>query len=244
MASSPKGKPRPKKVAAVGFDLEPFRDLVVFDLETTGLSPQRDEIIQIAAIRLRDGRIVEEDAFFSYVRPERPIPPFIASYTGVTERHVADAPLAPEVLVRFSEYCADSLLVAHNGKSFDTQFFEAACARHRLTTRETHALDSMHLSWCLWGRVKGVSHSLDNVIARLGVPQHDIRRHDARGDVLVTARCLREMVARLSVSGPGLDLSLHGCLLPSLGQKTRGRTKKSAPLDLGGLPPEGQMGPR
>jgi DNA polymerase III epsilon subunit family exonuclease len=206
-----------KKVSAVGFGHPPFHDMVVFDLETTGLSSTNDEIIQIAAVRMIDGRIVEEDSFFSYIKPRRAIPSFITSYTGVTQRDVDQAPLPQEVLPLFSVYCKNSLLVAHNGKRFDVPFIQRACERHGLKTRETPFVDSMHLSWSLWGRPKGLSHSLDNVIARSRVSQSDIRRHDARGDVLVTARCIQRMMARLTEGPREIELSIHECWLPEPG---------------------------
>lgn len=206
--------PGTKRVLAFGFDVEPFRDLVVFDLETTGLSSTNDEIIQIAAVRMVEGRIVEDDTFFSYVKPEKPIPSFITSYTGVTEKDVAKAPHPPTALSRFSRFCGDSLLVAHNGKSFDGPFIAKTCERHAMRTREVDSVDSMHLSWNLWGRVKGVSHSLDNVIARLGVSQMDIRRHDARGDVLVTARCVQKMMVLLKERGQEISFSIHMNRIP------------------------------
>jgi DNA polymerase III epsilon subunit family exonuclease len=206
------------KVNEIGFDKKPFHNMVVFDLETTGLSPANDEIIQIAALRMIQGQIIEEDFFFSYVKPERPIPSFITSYTGVTERDVAKAPPPKRALSDFSVYCKDSLLVAHNGARFDVPFVMRACEKNSMKTRETHSIDSMHLSWDLWGRAKGVSHSLDNVIARLGVSQCDIRRHDARGDVLVTARCIQKMVAQIKEQSREVALKINPCVIPEIGR--------------------------
>jgi DNA polymerase III alpha subunit (gram-positive type) len=74
----------------------------------------------------------------------------------------------------------------------------------------------MHLSWDLWGRAKGVSHSLDNVISRLDVPQDDIRRHDARGDVMVTARCIQTMVARIKEQSREVALKINTCVIPKI----------------------------
>lgn len=205
------------------FDTAPFDDWVVFDLETTGLSPDCDEIIQIAAVRLVSGRIVEDDAFFSYVKPTRPVPSFITSYTGVTQRDVDGAPGPGEVLAAFSAYCGGSLLSAHNGRRFDVPFVSTACVRGGLRTRPNPFVDSMHLSWALWGRPKGLSHSLDSVIDRLGVRSDDIRRHDARGDMLVTARCVRELVGRLN-DREEAGVEMTQCPLPRAG-KTSGRSR-------------------
>jgi DNA polymerase III epsilon subunit-like protein len=163
-----------------------------------------------------DGNTLDDEMFFSYVRPEKPIPTFITSYTGITERDVAKAPTPEDVLLQFSYFCKDSLLVAHNGQRFDVPFVSRACERHAMKTRETHSIDSMHLSWNLWGRPKGLSHSLDNVISRLGVSQSGIRRHDARGDVLVTARCVQKMVARIKEQSAAVSLKMNACVIPEM----------------------------
>src|SRR6266699_1906643 len=167
-----------------------LRDLVVFDLETTGLSPSYDEIIQVAAVRVFDGVIRAKDSFFSYVKPQYAIDPFITELTGITNRHVRHAPTALEGLRQFSEYCDNSLLVAHNGHIFDIPFLGRVWAVERCRIRQARYIDSLHLSWRLWGRSKGTSHGLDRVIARLRVRVSGARRHDARGDVMLLARCV------------------------------------------------------
>lgn len=104
---------------------------VVFDLETTGLYPDEDEFIQIAAVRYHDGRLIAEDAFFSFARPRRSISSFIESYTGIGNRDVAGAPRPEEVLCRFSEWAGEATLIAHNAKRFDSKFLAATCIAMR-----------------------------------------------------------------------------------------------------------------
>ncbi len=172
-------------------------DLVVFDLETTGLSPSDDEIIQIAAARVRGGQVVEGDEFFSYVKPSIPIPAFITSYTGVTDDDVRDAPGEWAALAALSEYTGDSVLVAHNGHSFDMNFLRSACAQNTQPSRDVEYVDSMHLSWAVWGRRRGSRHGLDEVASRLQVAPPTARRHDARGDVEMTAQCVVQLLEML-----------------------------------------------
>jgi DNA polymerase III alpha subunit (gram-positive type) len=207
-------------------DIVPFeadaallRDIVVFDLETTGLSPGDDEIIQIAAMRLVDGAIRRNDRFFSYVDPGRPIDPFITDYTGITDRDVAGAPGPQEAVRAFSEYCDSSLLVAHNGHAFDIPFLQRVSARSRKGLRAVSYIDSMHLSWQLWGRARGVSHSLDGVTSRLRVPAGDVRRHDARGDVLLLARCVVELLGRMACARRDYRLSVYRSQLPTFARR-------------------------
>jgi DNA polymerase III alpha subunit (gram-positive type) len=207
-----KTKIRKRKANQVSFKIKPFHDLVVFDLETTGLAPA--DIIQIAAVRMRDGEIVEEDSFFSYVKPRQPLDAFIIEYTGITEKDVRNAPWPKEVLPQFFNYCQESLLVAHNGQSFDIPKLRSVCEQYGLKARKTDSIDSMHLSWKLWGRRKVRSHGLDAVMARANVSKEGIRRHDARGDVLATARCVRHMVNELEKRLEPIALNINDCLFP------------------------------
>ncbi len=202
-----------RKVNKIGFKTKPFHDLVVFDLETTGLPPT--DIIQIAAVRMIEGRIVEEDSFFSYVKPRQPLDSFIIAYTGITEKDVEKAPQPDEVLVRFFEYCKESTLVAHNGQSFDIPIVRNVCERYGLKIQKLESIDSMHLSWKLWGRREVRSHGLDAVVARSNVSSEGIRRHDARGDVLITARCVQHMVNALENHPDEISLNINDCAFPS-----------------------------
>jgi DNA polymerase III alpha subunit (gram-positive type) len=193
----------------------PFDSIVVFDLETTGLSPRWNEIIQIGAVRIVAGTIREDDAFFSYVKPSEPIPPFITSYTGITEADVAGAPTAKHALPQFSRFCGDSLLVAHNGLSFDIAFIRESCDRHGLRTRNVNFVDSMHLSWHVWGR-RQVSHSLSSVQERLKVTTGGLRRHDVRGDVHITANCVCKMVHALVRTKQEVAVKLYSRPFPQM----------------------------
>ena len=106
---------------------------VIFDLETTGLSPDGCEIIQIAATRFRNGDVVSGDSFYSYCRPGQPISRFIQDYTGITDRHVRNAAASRlKCSNSFPKFVGDSVIMAHNGHRFDIKFLEATCARHRV----------------------------------------------------------------------------------------------------------------
>jgi DNA polymerase III epsilon subunit-like protein len=203
-----------RKVGKIGFNLKPFDDLVVFDLETTGFAPA--DIIQIAAVRMTGGRIIEKDAFFSYVKPGRPLDDFIIGYTGITEKDVEKAPQPDAVIAQFIGYCKESLLVAHNGQSFDVPKVRGVCEKYGIRTPQLESIDSMHLSWNLWGRRKVSSHGLDAVIARSGISKEGIRRHDARGDVMMTAKCVQYMVNELEKRSEALSLNINSCLFPQM----------------------------
>lgn len=181
------------------------REFVIYDLETTGLYPEHDEFIQIAAVKFRDGRLCRGEVYHSYARPRRPISAFIAGYTGVTNDHVRGAPRPEEVLADFARFTGPATLIAHNGKRFDAKFLEATCRRHGLAARPVDCIDSIQLSKLAFGKSRGTGHSMDHLMTRLGLGQGNFRRHDARGDVEV----LGEVVARLREQ-LGLDESLNG----------------------------------
>jgi DNA polymerase-3 subunit epsilon len=171
-------------------------DIVVFDLETTGLSPYSEEIIQIAAVRMHGGRILEQEAFATFVNPGRRISSFITSYTGISNAQVQDAPRADQALVEFSRFAGNATLIAHNGKRFDMPFIRESCTRHALPVREVGFIDSMTFSRKLWGGRGG--HGLDAVMSRLRLSAAGARRHDARGDVQILAEAVRRMWGQLS----------------------------------------------
>ena len=97
---------------------------IVFDIETTGFSSIRDRIIEIGAVKVADGRIV--DRFSTFVNPERPIPFEITNLTGITDEMVLDSPPIEEVLPQFMEFIGKGALVAHNA-GFDVGFIEQNC---------------------------------------------------------------------------------------------------------------------
>jgi DNA polymerase-3 subunit epsilon len=194
----------------------PGPSFVIFDLETTGLYPDGCEIIQIAALRFRDGRVVEGDSFFSYCRPSQRIPAFITQYTGIKERDVAGAPRPIEVLERFSAYVGASVLMAHNGHRFDSKFLEATCSRHGTTTRAVEAIDTITLSRRLFGTARGTGHSLDRVLARLGLNASSYQRHDARGDIQALADSVRLMGERLQLDSQFSAIPRHRTALPAI----------------------------
>ncbi len=178
---------------------------VVYDLETTGLDPEYDEFIQIAAMRFTAGSLCPEETFESFAKPRRRISSFIESYTGVGNRHVQDAKRPEEVLCKFAAWSGDSTLIAHNGLKFDRKFLAATCRRHGLPMREVHSIDSIHISKMLFGKARGTGHSLDHLVSRLRIDSQGIRRHDARGDVEILGRAVAGMWQQL-----GLDRAFNG----------------------------------
>lgn len=189
---------------------------ILYDLETTGLDPAADELIQIAAMRLTAGKLRPDDTFASFAKPRRPISSFIESYTGIGDRHVKDAARPEEVLCRFAAWAGQGTLIAHNGLRFDSKFLAETCRRHRLPTREVQSIDSIHMSKMLYGKTRGTGHSLDHLVSRLDVDSRGIRRHDARGDVEILGRVVLGLWQRLELDDAFNGVPRHGGVLPAL----------------------------
>ena len=187
---------------------------VVYDLETTGLDPEWDEFIQIAAVRFSAGCLCSGETFTSFARPRRPISAFIESYTGVGNRHVRDAKRPEEVLREFADWSGDATLIAHNGLRFDSKFLSATCRRHGLEAREIPCIDSIHMSKMLFGRTRWIGHSMDHLISRLQIDARGVRRHDARGDVEILGRAVEGMWKRLDLDLAFNGVPRHRTLLP------------------------------
>lgn len=139
---------------------------VVFDTETTGLLPDRgDAIVQIGAVRIVNGRLIEHDVFDRLVDPGRAIPARAARIHGITDAMVAGAPSIGATLSEFRAFVADAVLVAQNA-AFDMAFLRCATGTGDAGL-DNPVLDTMLLSIHLDGAAG--DHSLDAIAARLGV---------------------------------------------------------------------------
>ena len=85
---------------------------VCFDLETTGLSPEKDEIIEIGAVKVAEGKVI--DRFSRFVRPDNPISPMVTSLTGISNDMVADAGPTDRTIYDFLYFCENYPVVGHN----------------------------------------------------------------------------------------------------------------------------------
>ena len=115
---------------------------VVFDLETTGFSSIKDKIIEIGAVKVENGVII--DKFSTFVNPKVPIPFEITNLTGITDDMVMEAPDIETILPQFLEFVGDAVLVAHNA-SFDVSFIEQNC-RYQDITPDFTSVDTVAMA--------------------------------------------------------------------------------------------------
>ncbi len=172
--------------------------MVVFDTETTGLYPERgDEIVQIGAVRMLNGRVLAAEVFDTLVDPGRPIPATSARIHGITSERVAGAPTIAEAGRAFLAFSEGAVLVAHNAP-FDLACFERHAGAIGTRIRQP-VLDTILLSAVLFG--EAASLGLDELAERLGVPIDGAARHTALGDAVATARILERLVPMLKERG-------------------------------------------
>ena len=196
------------KARTAGVADTPLENLtyVVFDTETTGLLPaQGDEIVQLAAVRIVNGRRVEREVFDTLVDPGRPIPPASTEVHGITAAMVAGAPRIDEAGRRFHRFAEGAVLVAHNAP-FDMEFLH----RHEagIGLRFDHPiLDTVLLSAVVFGQAE--AHSLDALTHRLGITIPEEARHTAIGDTVATADAFLRLLPMLKARG----LTTFGALL-------------------------------
>ena len=107
-----------------------LKSYVCFDLETTGLDPLYNEIIEIGALKVRDGKVAER--FMEFIHPQEEISPMITNLTGITNEMVANARPADTVISDFLEFCEDDVLIGHN-VGFDYSFMKSGASNLGLT---------------------------------------------------------------------------------------------------------------
>lgn len=179
-------------------------EVVVLDFETSGMSPLRgDRAIEIGAVRIVGNDIVER--FQSLMNPGRRIDAFIENLTGISNRMIAQAPPAAEVMAAFSRFIGERPLVAHNA-AFDGRFLEAELTRIG-RRRQPGMICSMLVARRLYPQAP--NHKLATLVEYKGLPAAD-RFHRALADAEMTAHlwlCMaRELRSTLGVNELPLEL--------------------------------------
>ncbi len=153
---------------------------VVFDLETTGLDSNKDEIIEIGACKIVDGRI--DETFSTFVKPSKHIPKEITELTGINDSMVEDAPTINYILPDFYKFCYGSTMVAHN-ISFDIGFV------HNVAKKLSYAFNNPNMDTIEMARKKlpGLrNYKLGTIVERLNIVLD--HAHRAIDDATATAK--------------------------------------------------------
>ena len=187
-------------------------EFVAFDLETTGLSSLTDEIIEIGAVILREGK--ELDRFQCFVDPGRKLTQKVVDLTGITDRMLEGAPDIRQVLPKFLEFCGNRPLIAHNA-DFDVGFIAAACRRMDIAYDPTY-LDTLILSQNLMPELG--KFKLDIVANALSLPEFN--HHRAADDALTCGMIFDRLSRRLKHMGIG-DLAGINPAMPELRAKNK-----------------------
>lgn len=161
-------------------------DFVVFDIETTGLSPDKNNIIEIGAVKVSGGQII--DKFSSFVNPKEPVPYRITKLTGITDEMVQDAPFISEVLPEFLKFSEGCVFVAHNA-TFDMGFIMKKAMDFHID-REFSYVDTMAAARALMPKMG--KYTLDNLCRELKISLEN--HHRAVDDAGATAEMFVEFI--------------------------------------------------
>jgi len=161
-------------------------EYIAIDLETTGLDPSFDDIIEVAAIHIKDGSVISE--FQSLVNPGYQISEFITNLTGITNEMLADAPKIDDILLNFIDFLSNYTLVAHNA-NFDINFLYDTCMYFLEKPLANDFVDTMRLSRWLFKDFP--NRKLDTLLDQFGMCKQV--EHRALTDALNAHYCYEYM---------------------------------------------------
>lgn len=159
---------------------------VALDIETTGLNPKYDKIIEIGAARVRDGKV--EDTFSSFVNPAKSLPLRIVELTGIQDADVCKAPYIDEVLDAFLSFAGEDILLGHN-LIFDYSFVKKAAINNKKSYERT-GIDTLKIAKCFLSDLE--SRSLSFLCAHFQIA---LDAHRALNDA-IAAHTLYQILAQ------------------------------------------------
>lgn len=160
-------------------------EYIAIDTETTGLYPTTDELIEIAAVHIKDGEIISQ--FQSLIKPSREIDDFIIKFTGITNEMVQDAPLVSDILPSFLDFVGNHIIVGHN-VHFDINFIYDSCINHLKRPFSNDLIDNLRLSRALFDFHR---HKLSDLIKHFDIEGNVA--HRALSDAIQTHLCYEYM---------------------------------------------------
>jgi ATP-dependent DNA helicase DinG len=182
--------------------LRTLRDFVAIDLETTGLDFSTEEILELGAVRFKDG--VEAETFSAVLRTKRPVTPFIEALTGITAAEALEGQDPLEAMKAFQDFCQDLPLVAHNSM-FDMRFLRKTWDAAGLSEPERPVFDTLLGARTVWP--EAASHRLETLVETLGLAQSGDAAHRAAADARSAGRLFLAIQAELETlreASPGV----------------------------------------
>lgn len=171
-------------------------DYVVFDLETTGISPSTDAIIEISAVKVSEGTVT--DTFSTLVNPQRPISPGATAVNGITNEMVKEQPTIDQVMPDFIEFIEDLVLVGHNIHSFDMKFIWRDVERIYGQTITNDYLDTLPMARKTLPEL--AHHRLVDIAAYYSVDTAGA--HRALNDCIMNQICYENMHNEIVINPP------------------------------------------
>jgi DNA polymerase-3 subunit alpha (Gram-positive type) len=147
---------------------------VVFDTETTGLNPKKDRLVELGAVKFKNGKVIAEKSWL--INPQRSIPFWATEVHGITMEMVKDQPTFKEVYPEFEQFIQGAVLFAHNAR-FDISFMREELLRNNLTLPPNLTIDSLQLFRKWYPEMK--SHRLSEVAERAQVTGGQYHRAEA-----------------------------------------------------------------
>lgn len=192
-------------------------DYVVYDLETTGVVYSRDKILEIGAVKVRGGKVVDE--FASLVNPECSIPYQAVMVSGIDDDMVKGAPILSEILPKFFEFIGDDVLVGHNIHNFDNRFIYRFSEECFGKVPDNDYVDTLHLARGIFPDMK--HHKLSDLVDYYGIELRGA--HRALSDSRMNQQVYEHLAVDLKRTGID-DSRIKRC--PRCGEPMRKRNGK------------------
>ena len=180
-------------------------EYVVFDTETTGFTPFVDQMIEIGAVKIKNG--VVTDRFDELINPNRKLPDKIVELTNITDEMLEDKDTEENVTKKFIAWVKDAPMVAHNAK-FDIGFIEAAYSKYNLGEFTNTVVDTMSMARMLYPNWK--NHKLSTLVKNLEVPWDESAHHRADYDSEGTAIAFYKMAKQADKMNIETTTKLYG----------------------------------
>ena len=174
-------------------------DFIAFDLETTGIQPKTDAIVEIGAVRFEGAEPV--DTFCTLINPGRPIPAEASAVNGISDEMVRNKPIVETVLSDLADFCGDLPLVAHNAP-FDFKFLLKAIEDHQSRAPTGVVLDTCALSRVVFPGM--INYKLGTLVHHFGFPVGNF--HRAEIDSVYCGRLFAHIIQSLEQGGQSASI--------------------------------------